>query len=231
MTKKYYSRHNSTKFDKRKKYNDIGDDNMKTDIYTLAHEVKNPLCVVKGYLEMLNENNLERYKKIIQDELDNSIYILDNYLEYKKLSVDLEIMDINLLLFEIKKSFKEYLENLGINLQINVIDDDIYVMGDYLKLKQVFNNLIKNSVEAQSRNIVINYRLDDNKLIIELVNDGFKILSDKLSELGNNYTDKVMGNGIGVNLSKKIIELHDGEIVYKNNVNTGITVSITLLLG
>lgn len=231
MTKKYYSRHNSTKFDKRKKYNDIGDDNMKTDIYTLAHEVKNPLCVVKGYLEMLNENNLERYKKIIQDELDNSIYILDNYLEYKKLSVDLEIMDINLLLFEIKKSFKEYLENLGINLQINVIDDDIYVMGDYLKLKQVFNNLIKNSVEAQSRNIVINYRLDDNKLIIELVNDGFKILSDKLSELGNNYTDKVMGNGIGVNLSKKIIELHDGEIVYKNNANTGITVSITLLLG
>lgn len=231
MTKKYYSRHNSTKFDKRKKYNDNGDDNMKTDIYTLAHEVKNPLCVVKGYLEMLNENNLERYKKIIQDELDNSIYILDNYLEYKKLSVDLEIMDINLLLFEIKKSFKEYLENLGINLQINVIDDDIYVMGDYLKLKQVFNNLIKNSVEAQSKNIVINYRLDDNKLIIELANDGFKILSDKLSELGNNYTDKVMGNGIGVNLSKKIIELHDGEIVYKNNVNTGITVSITLLLG
>ena len=180
---------------------------------------------------MINENNLEMYKKIIQDELDNSIYILDNYLEYKKLSVDLEIMDINLLLFEIKKSFKEYLENLGINLQINVIDDDIYVMGDYLKLKQVFNNLIKNSVEAQSRNIVINYRLDDNKIIIELVNDGFKILSDKLSELGNNYTDKVMGNGIGVNLSKKIIELHGGEMCYKNNANTGITVSITLLLG
>ena len=42
---------------------------MKNDIYTLAHEIRNPLCVVKGYLEMLDESNLSKYKKIIQNEL------------------------------------------------------------------------------------------------------------------------------------------------------------------
>ena len=43
---------------------------MMVDVYTIAHEVKNPLCVVKGYLEMMNEENYERYKKIINDELN-----------------------------------------------------------------------------------------------------------------------------------------------------------------
>jgi len=203
---------------------------MKTDIYTLAHEVKNPLCVVKGYLEMLNKDNFLKYKEIINDELNESINILDNYLEYRKMVINKEIMDINLLLSDIKKSYKAYLKKKGINLKINLIDDDIYLMGDYNKLKQVFSNIIKNSCEAFSKNIVIDYQIKVNKIIIRIKNDGLKIMDDNLDKVGTDYTSKVMGNGIGVNLSKKIIEMHGGKIKYKNNFDAGISVIITLLL-
>ena len=203
---------------------------MKTDIYTLAHEVKNPLCVVKGYLEMLNKDNFLKYKEIINDELNESINILDSYLEYRKMVINKEIMDINLLLSDIKKSYKAYLKKKGINLKINLIDDDIYLMGDYNKLKQVFSNIIKNSCEAFSKNIVIDYQIKVNKIIIRIKNDGLKIMDDNLDKVGTDYTSKVMGNGIGVNLSKKIIEMHGGKIKYKNNFDAGISVIITLLL-
>ena len=203
---------------------------MKTDIYTLAHEVKNPLCVVKGYLEMLNKENFLKYKEIINDELNESINILDNYLEYRKMVINKEIMDINLLLSDIKKSYKAYLKKKGINLKINLVDDDIYLMGDYNKLKQVFYNIIKNSCEAFSKNIFIDYKIKENKIIIRIKNDGLKIMDDNLDKVGTNYTSKVMGNGIGVNLSKKIIEMHGGKIKYKNNFDAGISVIITLLL-
>lgn len=203
---------------------------MKTDIYTLAHEVKNPLCVVKGYLEMLNKENFLKYKEIINNELNESINILDNYLEYKKMIINKEIMDINLLLSDIKRSYQAYLKKQGINLKINLIDDDIYLMGDYNKLKQVFYNIIKNSCEAFSKNIWIDYKIKEDKIIIRVKNDGIKINNENLDKIGTNYTSKVMGNGIGVNLSKKIIELHGGKIKYKNNFDAGISVIITLLL-
>jgi len=203
---------------------------MKTDIYTLAHEVKNPLCVVKGYLEMLNENNFFKYKDIIQEELNNSILILDNYLELRKMVVQKEIMDINLLLLDIKKSFVDYLKKQNVILDINIIDDEIYVFGDYNKLRQVFINIIKNALEAKARNILISYKIFENKIIISIKNDGLFMISDDLINVGNNYSNKVLGNGIGITLSKKIIEEHGGVIEYKNNDDYGVNVLITLLL-
>ena len=91
---------------------------MKEDMYVLAHEIKNPLCVVNGYLEMLNNNNLERYKRIIKEEVDTSIEILDNYLEYNKLSLEKEEFDINLFLLDIKKNMYDYLKKSNIHLKI-----------------------------------------------------------------------------------------------------------------
>ena len=201
---------------------------MKTDIYTLAHEVKNPLCVVKGYLEMMNKENFLKYKEIINNEINTSLEILDNYLEFNKIGINKEEMDLNILLIDIKKSMKDYLKNKNVNLKIKMIDDDIYLEGDYNKLRQVFYNIIKNSVEAHSKNINISYKVMYGKIDITISNDGDKIYD--ISKIGNNYSSKVLGNGIGTTLSKKIISLHNGKIKYVNNVNRGVSVIISLNL-
>lgn len=197
-----------------------------TDIYVLAHEIKNPLSVIKGYMEMLNENNLERYKKIIMEELNNSLDILDNYLEYNKLSVLKEIMDINLLFQDIKDNYTDYYQSKGINLEVQVVDNETYVIGNYEKLKQVFCNLIKNSMESHAKNIKLIYEVLNGKVIIEIIDDGLGC--SYINQIGDNYTSKILGNGIGTTLSRKIIDLLDGEISFINNQQQGLTVKIIL---
>lgn len=203
---------------------------MNNDIYILAHEIRNPLCVVKGYLEMINEDNLLVYKDIIKNQVDDSLNILNDYLEYNRISLNKEEMDLNLLLEDIKSNIRDYLKSNNVHLHINYIDDEIYLQADYNKLKQVFNNIIKNSVEAKSKNIEISYRIMFGKVTICIKNDGESINIDDLYKIGDFYTNKDNGNGIGTSLIKKIISLHNGKIKYRNNKKRGISVYITLSL-
>jgi len=203
---------------------------MKNDIYILAHEIRNPLCVVKGYLEMLDENNLHKYKEIIRNQVDDSLNILNDYLEYNRISLNKEEIDLNLLLLDLKTNLKDFLKKNNVYLHVNLIDDEIYLEADYNKLKQVFNNIIKNSIEAKAKNIEISYRIMFGKVTICIKNDGYKIDDDSMFKIGNYFTNKDDGNGIGTSLIKKIISLHNGKIKYRNNKNKGISVYITLSL-
>lgn len=203
---------------------------MKNDIYTLAHEIRNPLSVIKGYLEMLNENNIFKYKEIINNQINDSLNILNDYLEYNHIILNKEELDLNVLLSDLKINLIDYLKSKNVYLHMNLLDDEIYLIGDYNKLKQVLNNIIKNSVESNSKNINISYKIMFNKVIIIIKNDGYKIDNDALFKIGNYFTNKENGNGIGTTLIKKIINLHNGKIKYKNNKNKGVSVYITLSL-
>ena len=203
---------------------------MKNDIYTLAHEIRNPLSVVKGYLEMLDETNISKYKKIIIKQVDDSLNILSDYLEYSRISLNKEEIDLNVLLVDIKNTLKDYLKNQNVHLHMELMDDDIYLKADYNKLKQVFNNIIKNSIESSSKNIDISYRIMFGRVTICIKNDGFQMDNDTLLNIGNYFTNKETGNGIGTSLIKKIISLHNGKIKYRNNKNKGVSTFITLTL-
>ena len=203
---------------------------MENNIYTLAHEIRNPLCVVKGYLEMINEENISKYKKIIESEVNDSLSILNDYLEYNRMYLNKEEMDLNILLTDLKNSLKDYLRNNNVYLHVNTIDDEIYLDADYNKLKQVFNNIIKNSIEAKSKNIYISYHIMFGKVKICIKNDVYKIDNEAIFNIGNHFTNKENGNGIGTNLIKKIISLHHGKIKYRNNNGKGICIFITLSL-
>ena len=203
---------------------------MKNDICILAHEIRNPLSVVKGYLEMLNENNISKYKEVINNQINDSLNILNDYLECNRIILNKEEIDLNILLNDLKISLIDYLKSKNVHLHINLLDDEIYLKADYNKLKQVFNNIIKNSVESLSKNIDISYKIIFNRVIIIIKNDGYKIDDNTIYKIGNYFTNKENGSGIGTTLTKKIIGLHNGKIKYRNNKNKGVSVYITLSL-
>ena len=200
-------------------------------LFHLAHEVKNPIAVCKGYLDMLDVNNkekVEKYIPIIKSEMSRALSIMDQFLDLKRIKLNKELIDITLLIEDIKETTSLLFNDKKIKLDVVNSDQELIINGDYDKLKQVIINLLKNSYEANSNNIKL--VVDVNKdLNIKIIDDGVGISKNDLNKIGKVfYTTKPCGTGIGVSLSKEIIELHNGKLLYESELNKGTVATITL---
>ena len=200
-------------------------------LFHLAHEVKNPIAVSKGYLDMLDINNkerLEKYIPIIKSEIKRALTIMDDFLDLKRIKINKELMDVTLLIDDIGETINLVFDDKNINFEIKNIDKELIIDGDYDKLKQVIMNLLKNSYEASSKNIKLMIELDKD-LKIKIIDDGIGISKEDINKIGEAfYTTKPCGTGIGVSLSKEIINLHNGSLIYESELNKGTTATISL---
>lgn len=206
-----------------------------SSLFRITHEIKNPLAVCKGYLDMMDYKDGEKVKKynnIIKEEIERSLSIVDDFSDYTKIKINLDIMDINMLLEDTTSSMKSLLLTKNIQLKNNIKDDEKYIYGDYNRLKQVFVNVIKNSIEAINDNngiIEINEKELINNIIITIKDNGCGMDKETLEKCGETFfTTKPHGTGLGVGLSKEIIKLHNGKIEYESKKNIGTKVTITL---
>lgn len=204
-------------------------------LFRITHEIKNPLAVCKGYLDMMDYSKLDKVKKyndIIKEEINRSLIILDDFKDFTKIKVNLDVMDINMLVEETSYSVKTLLIDKKINLKINLCEDDLYINGDYNRLKQVLINAIKNSAEAINNEkglIEITTKKDKNNVLIIIKDNGIGMDKETLQKCGELfYTTKQHGTGLGVGLSKEIIKLHNGKMTYKSKVNSGTELTICL---
>ncbi|MBQ7140123.1 MAG: HAMP domain-containing histidine kinase [Bacilli bacterium] len=211
---------------------------IRNSLFKITHEIKNPIAVCKGYLDMFDKNNpkhVEKFIPIIQSEINRTLTIMNDFMEFSKVKLDLDIMDIEMLLEEVLISLDNLINSKHINLNYEIIGDEIFINGDYNRLKQVFVNLLKNSVEAleniNNGKIDVNYIVENNNIIINIKDNGIGMDSETLSKIYEAfYTTKNLGTGLGVSLSKEIIEGHHGNIEYISEVNNGTNVKVTLPL-
>lgn len=201
-------------------------------LFKLAHEVKNPIAVCNGYLDMIDINDkakTERYITIIKSEINRSLNIMDEFLDLKRISLNTEIMDISLLLEDVADTVRLVLGNENISFSIPDTDKEIIINGDYDKLKQVLINLIKNSYEAEAKSIKITMKINKDLVMLKVIDDGKGITKEDLNKIGTAFfTTKATGNGIGVYMSSEIIEKHHGSLSYKSEINKGTTATIIL---
>lgn len=200
-------------------------------LFHLAHEVKNPIAVCKGYLDMLDINNkekIEKYIPIVKSEISRALTIMDEFLDLKRIKLNKELMDVTLLIEDIKETTSLVFSDKKINFDISNSSYELIINGDYDKLKQVIMNLLKNSYEANSKNIKLLVEVNKD-LRIKIIDDGSGISKNDLNKISDVfYTTKPSGTGIGVSLSKEIIELHNGKLFYESELDKGTTVTITL---
>jgi len=204
-------------------------------LFKFIHEVKNPIAVCKGYLEIINnknnisKKNLNSYLTIIDKEINESLNIMEDYLILGRYKVNLEYIDINLLLQDVISNFEGLFKENGICINFDCDIDEIIILGDYTKLKQVFVNIIKNSVEAKAHDISINLTIKNGTVFVGIEDNGIGI--KEVEKVGSKfYTTKTNGNGLGINFCKTIISLHNGDIKYKSNNNSGTYVYISIPL-
>ena len=211
------------------------DKQLKNSLFKLTHEIKNPLAVCKGYLEMINLDNVEKSKKyieIIRQEIERSLLIMADFSELNKIKLNKEIVDINMLIEEVCDSLKLLTNSKNIELIFNS-QEEIYLNIDFNKIKQVIINIIKNSIEAINGKglIKINTYAKKNYFYIEISDNGIGMNEEVLTKLMDMFfTTKTNGTGLGVSLSNEIIKAHNGIMSYESKINYGTKAIVKLPL-
>ncbi len=208
---------------------------IRNSLFKITHEIKNPIAVCKGYLDMIdlnNKNKVDKYIPIIKSEINRTLTLMDDYLDYSKIKINKDIIDIIMLVEDTLKSMDVLLKDSKVNVSYEISEEEVYMMADYNRLKQVLINLIKNSMESKleerNLNVKIKTVIDNNNIQIIIEDNGEGMTRDELNHLGEAfYTTKINGTGIGVNLSKEIVERHNGTIVYESEKYVGTKVTIT----
>jgi PAS domain S-box-containing protein len=202
----------------------------------VAHEIRNPLTSMKGYAEFLqlDEKDPERleFLSIILDEIDRVNMIVEDFMVLAKpKAVELEeknvvpvIQDVvSLLEFEARKK--------NVRLTFDCNQEIIQIECDENRLKQVFLNFIKNGIEAMPNGGELHVKtiIHDNNVQISIQDTGVGISKEKLKKLGEPFfTTKKNGNGLGLMVSFKIIESHNGKVFVESEPNKGTTFNILL---
>jgi len=219
-------------------------------LQNLSHEFKTPVFAIQGYVEILISNapiepdarkkylskiakNIERLNHLLAD-LDEI-----SSLERGELKLSRENFVIQELIRDVYESFSAIAEAKKIHLQIKKgCESPLTVFADKQKMRQVFANLIENSIKYGKQNGSITasiYKTDDKQILIEISDDGIGVEEKNIARIFERFfrteegrsLDK-NGSGLGLAICKHIIEAHGQSIHVRSKLNVGTTIGFTI---
>lgn len=202
----------------------------------LAHEIRNPLEAISGSVEVMKLkgeiNSDGGFYNIIKEEISSLNSFLDEFLSFARgKSYDFEKININSLINDIFNLLKPMLRNKDIQLIKIFNNREAYIKGDANKIKSVFTNVILNSIEAVGSNgyVEITLKNDEDYITAVIKDNGKGIKNKNLTKIFDPFfTTKKSGSGIGLSISKEIIERHDGAIDVEAKNNTIFTIKLPI---
>ncbi|WP_026590942.1 MULTISPECIES: PAS domain-containing sensor histidine kinase [unclassified Bacillus (in: firmicutes)] len=201
----------------------------------VAHEVRNPLTVIKGFIQLfqINQADQDKYFELMLSEIERIEAILHEFLSIAKTDViPTEKKNLCFILKNVVSliNTKAIMTNIQINLHIE--SKELIIDCCENQLKQVFINILQNSIEAMPDGGEISIyvkKSEREEVIINIVDEGLGIPEERIKRLGEPfYSTKEKGTGIGLMLSYKIIESHQGRISIMSEVGVGTSVTIYL---
>ncbi len=217
---------------------------LKTDfISNVSHEIKTPLAIIQSYATMLDNDSLdtnERQKciraltqasKRLSDLVSNILKM--NKLENQEIKPDISEFRLSDQLAEIIIGYEELFESKGIELECNLEDTVISSCPSYLEI--VWSNLISNAIKftEEGGKISISLHRDSKNAIVTVSDTGCGIVNETGKHIFERFyqgdtSRKSHGNGLGLALVKKVIDVLGGEISVQSELNKGSIFTITL---
>lgn len=200
----------------------------------IAHEIRNPLTTIKGFLQLLGQETNTPYQELLLSELERIEFIMNEFLFLAKPQQDLklEIKNLNKDLTDIVDFMRPEAVLNNIQLDLDCDPSLPLVYCESKQIKQVMMNLIKNAVEAMPTggNISIQTMAKpDGYAMIRVCDEGMGIPKERVKRLFEPfYTSKEKGTGLGLMVSNQIIENHKGTLVFSSEVGKGTTACILL---
>ncbi|WP_164984989.1 PAS domain S-box protein [Ammoniphilus sp. CFH 90114] len=202
----------------------------------IAHEIRNPLTTLKGFLQLLQKQTDDpKYFTLMRSELERIEMVTNEFLMLAKPQAKQYIpIDVVVLLDGIITIYNTQAIIKKIQITLETDGTSPQILGDPNQLKQLFINLLKNSLESMTKggNIVVKVASqENNQVLIQVIDQGCGIPEELISKLGEPfYTLKEKGTGLGLMISYKIIREHQGLIQIKSHVGVGTDIHISFPL-
>lgn len=203
----------------------------------VAHEIRNPLTALKRIIRMLdtqeNNENAGEYFPIILSELDRIEFIVNEYLTLAKPQIaKFEDKNVKKILQNLMKLVDIHAAMNNIRIETDFAEDIPDIHCDENQLKQVFINLIKNAIEAMPHGGTLTIqvkRQELDQLLIRFIDEGVGIPEEVIAKLGEPFfTTKEKGTGLGLMVSYRIIQSHEGSLKFTSQNGEGTTVDVLI---
>lgn len=225
---------------------------LKIKFFTnISHELRTPLTLIKGPIQELKEKEQlsdkgKQYLNLMQKSAEQMLQLVNQILDFRKiqngkLRLHVAQIDLNKLIEEFHKEFMVMSQENEIEFTFRPIDEEVRVWVDKEQLGIVIRNILSNAFKftPSGGKISVTTALseDGTRFFIRIKDTGMGIPQDKLNEIferfsqGESKTTYYQGTGIGLALSKEIVNLHHGAISAESKDRQGSEFTIELLLG
>ena len=212
--------------------------NHQTIVSLISHEIRNPLTLISSSLQLMEQTHPEvrdfsNWDQTMQD-LDFLCQLLSELSAYNNGStLRYQVFSLQELLRSVAVSFAISLEDASVCFRSSIDPAIRDYAGDQIKLREVLLNLLKNARESQADQIVLSASsgCDTSGIQISIRDNGCGIEQDQLDQIFQAFhTTKQEGTGLGLSLSKRIIEAHHGTLTVTSAPGKGSTFTVFLPL-
>ena len=218
----------------------------------MSHEIRTPLNAILGFAQILEgfenlDSSQRQYIKYILEAGEHLLNLINNILDLSKIEsggLELESSEINLedIIENVCKIIRVKIKE-NVDYIVNIDDNLPIVIGDSLRIKQILLNLLNNATKFTEKGFIelgVKIKKDDNKFseILFYIKDTGKGIAkeniskvfDSFSQEDSSITRKYGGTGLGLTITKKLVEAMGGKIWIESEVDKGTTFYFTLLL-
>ena len=215
---------------------------------TMSHELRTPLNAIIGFADLLLEGVYgqlnEEQKEFITDikssaehQFDMIKHILDiSKIESGQISLNIQKFPLNPMIDQIKSSLKPLYSKKDLKFKIKGLKEEKFIFADPIRFKEILLNLVSNAIkftiEGQVELIV---KEGYNQWVFKVRDTGigiarkdFPLIFKEFKRVNSTYVRSVPGTGLGLSLTKRLIELHSGEITFTSVLGMGSTFTFSI---
>ncbi|MFW5748542.1 MAG: ATP-binding protein [Chloroflexota bacterium] len=222
-------------------------DRLKSDLVaTVSHDLKQPLSVMRGYIDLLQmKNTFDPGSLNFIEKLEQSIvsmrHLIDDVLDLARIEsgaeLDFEHFGIGGMIKDCIESNRQSAEQKAMSLITDLPRDLPFIDGDPVRLAQIFNNLISNAIKytppegrvhiaAEKRRSTVRVMIRDNGMGISPEDQAH--IFERFYRVRRPETDSIEGTGLGLAIVRKLVEAHQGRIRVESKLGEGSTFIVTL---
>jgi signal transduction histidine kinase len=224
------------------------EDNKKSLIRDISHDLKNPLTSIRGYSELclrqgdLSNGEKQSYIQIICNNAVRANELIEGLFQYSKLeSPDFCIYPVRIEMCEFLReklvAFAPHFEAMGIQYAAEISEDEIYCMIDAPLMSRAIDNLLENTCKynRSGAKLTVILEAEEDGILLTIMDDGIGMDSDTAEHCFDPFfradrarNSKTGGSGLGLSIVKKIVDAHYGDIKLITEVNKGCKFVIRL---